>query len=258
MNKFIKHFSVTLAIVSIVLLFTHCGNDTPHSIKTVSSFSPPAPVEAATGTTKLVTHVTLNPARTVVIDTEIGQNNEPDIQKILALGETKEPIFVVLKSPGGDVLSGAMILSAIEAAQGPVYTICDTLCASMAAIIFEHGTQRYMVDRSLVMFHPASGGAQGEVDKMVSRIGTIQRYIGKMEAYIANRVGISFEKYKELSGKELWLDAEDAVNQKYADAIVSIVLPPKNMQVVLTPEDQQRLNKLQIAPLKREVTIDWK
>lgn len=143
-------------------------------------------------------------------------------KQILYLGKSPEPLTVIINSPGGSVVDGAEIISAMEAAKGPVNTLCVELCASMAAMIHQYGTNRLMINRALVMFHPASGGLEGEVDKMSSRLGTLKRYIGKMEANVAKRAKISYDEYKRLSGVELWLDAEDAVNQGFADSIVFV------------------------------------
>lgn len=200
------------------------------SMKTL--LSPHAPVIAPNNVvpTKTVVKYVLPPDRTVYITGSIGMEDSlPETalvaDKITNLGQSSDPIYVVLSSPGGSIIDGAMILTAMEGAKGPVYTICKEVCASMAAIIFEYGTKRLAVDRSFVMFHPASGGAGGEIDKVVSRLTSIQHYIGKMEAFIANRANLSFEKYKELSSKELWVDAEDAVNTGFADEVVTIVVP---------------------------------
>lgn len=239
-----------------ILFLTACSAPVS-TTKTLNSPQPPTPVASPTGQTKNITHIDLPVTRTVIIYGEIGDMGDK-IQQIVSMGRSKEPIYLVLKSPGGSVVDGAGVLSAIEAAQGPVYTICDTLCASMAAIIFEHGTKRYMVDRSLVMFHPASGGMQGEMDKMKSRLDTFVRFIGKMEAYIANRVGISFDEYKKLASVELWIDSEDAVNRNYADGLVSVSYP-ESITVVARPSEENRdlLNHMFLTPTPTSVNINW-
>ncbi len=253
-------FIETVALTALIFLtWSACNKQSAPEVKSIPSVSVPAPASPTVGkNNKSVTKLDLPKDRTVLIYGEINQNNEQTVQDILALGKSSEPMYIVLKSPGGSVLDGAMIISAIEAATGPVYTICDTLCASMAALIFEHGTGRYMVDRSFVMFHPASGGAQGEVDKMVSRMTTIQKFIGKMEAYVAQRANITFERYKQLSGVELWIDSEDAVSSGFADALVSYSYP---QSFTHTPsEDAENLLKkipgFNLEPMKRDVKIN--
>lgn len=161
--------------------------------------------------------------RVVYILGIIDESNSSSIAaEILRMSNDPKPITIVINSPGGSVLDGAQIISAIEGARGPVNTLCIELCASMAAMIHQYGTNRLMLDRSIIMFHPASGGAQGEVDKMASRINTIKDYIGEMEQNVAKRSKMTYNEYKFKSGTELWLSAKDAYKSNVSDSTVVI------------------------------------
>jgi ATP-dependent Clp protease protease subunit len=137
---------------------------------------------------------------------------------------TSKPIYLLLDSPGGSVIDGARIISEMQASQAPVYTVCVQLCASMAAMILEYGKERYAVDRSIIMFHPASVGAlvQGELDKVVSRFSFLQRYVDKMDHHTAARAGQTYAEFKAKTSRELWIDAEDALAEKLIDAVVTL------------------------------------
>lgn len=178
----------------------------------------------ATAQTKLVLkELNLSSNRQVFISGVIDETNSPALTKeLLELGKTAEPITIVINSPGGSVFDGAAIISAIEAAKGPVNTLCVQLCASMAAMIHSYGTQRLMLNRSVLMFHPASGGVQGTVDQMHSRLALITSFMTKMEQNVSSRSHTTLEKYKARSRVELWLDAEDSVQQGFADQIVFV------------------------------------
>lgn len=160
--------------------------------------------------------------RIVYVYGEINHSNGPQVAKqILTLGNSPEPMTIFINSPGGSVLTGATIISAIESAKGPVNTVCVELCASMAAMIHQYGTNRLVMNHSILMFHPASGGgADGEVDKQFAELNFFKRFIGKMEENAANRAKITYKEYKYLSGTELWLDSEDAVSSNFADKVV--------------------------------------
>lgn len=149
-----------------------------------------------------------------------ASNSYAAVKQILDLGKSPEPIYIILNSPGGSVLDGAMVISAMEAAKGPVNTICVSMCASMAAMIHQYGTKRYMYDRSVLMFHPAAGGFEGTLDQMNSRLNLFKNYTLKLEQNVARRSGISWETYKAKSLVELWIDAEDSLSQGFADNIV--------------------------------------
>ena len=122
-----------------------------------------------------------------------------------------------------------------------------TLCASMAAIIHQYGTNRYMVDRSFLMFHEASGAVQGTVPQMVSQLLSMTRYINKMIGKIAQRAGLTFDQLNATLASELWLDAEDALASKFSDGTVNVYFDEKT---AINPSgnysDQSKKNAKQI------------
>ena len=91
----------------------------------------------------------------------------------------------------------------------------------MDSMIHQYGTKRYMTDRSIIMFHPASAGSQGDVDRMYSMTKFLKRYTNKLEMDIAKRQHLTFEQYKFKTGTEVWIDAEDAQQQHITDGLVS-------------------------------------
>ena len=211
----------------IALASAACTPNLNYYTKTVDTAVAPTGAEVALAAVpqKRIVRLALDPARTVFITGEIGENALLIAANISNLGASSEPITIVLNSPGGSVMHGANIISAIEAARGPVNTVCNAMCASMAALIFEYGTHRFLVDRTILMFHPASGGVEGELDKMASRTEAIQRFVAKLEAHVAKRAGLTFGQYKSLASRELWLDAEDAVATGFADKLVAVTWP---------------------------------
>ena len=180
---------------------------------------------STTGETKVIKTLKVDPKRTVRIDFPIGYFEPIDTevkQQLSELGNSKEPIFVLLNSPGGSVDVGNEIISLMQAADGPVYTVCLSLCASMAAVILEHGTKRFALDRSTVMFHDASGGARGSLGQMNSLLQFYRRGIEKTNRYIAERSGMKYEAFMDLQRDNLWIDAEDAKALNLVDDLVRL------------------------------------
>ncbi len=170
---------------------------------------------------KKVKVLRLDPDRTINVFGPIGNNAHQAAAAIRSMNTmSKSPIYVVLYSPGGSVIDGAALISTMQASDAPVHTICYSFCASMAAMIHQYGIQRYMTDRSILMFHPASFGTQGEVDKVFSQTQTIQRYINKIEIEVANKMKISFDEYKKRASKEYWIDSEDSLKANVVDSII--------------------------------------
>lgn len=139
--------------------------------------------------------------------------------------KSSEPIFLLLDSPGGSVIDGASVINEMEASKAPVYTVCTRLCASMAAMIHSYGSKRYALDRAILMYHPATAGAQGQVANMLSLLNAINRYTDKMVANIVSRSKLNKADYEKLIAYELWIDSEDALAKGLTDGTVSLSVP---------------------------------
>lgn len=166
--------------------------------------------------------------------------------------------------PGGSVLHGAMIISAMQAAKGKVNTLCVMLCASMAAMIHSYGDERLMLDRAILMYHPASGGLEGEVDKMASRLGTIQRIVEKMNRNVANRSKLDYTEFKNRTNVEIWIDAEDALREGFTDKIVAVtgedgasLFPPPEIGLFKVPAAPQPRRFIDIPFVAPSLNINW-
>lgn len=223
-------------IAGLSVAVAYMGDDVPNIDETVTSKAPNRPVETFKSsdqvikTDKLsVKSLDLKKGTTVILSTEVSSFSANQvINQIQKANKAKpgQPIYLLLDSPGGSVIDGARIISTMQASKSPVYTVCLQICASMAAMILEYGEERYAVDRSIIMFHPASIGGifQGELDKIVSRFTFLQRYVDKMDHYTAKRSGQTYDQFKSKTSRELWIDAEDALEQHYIDAVVKVNL----------------------------------
>ena len=148
--------------------------------------------------------------------------------------ENKRVIYLLLDSPGGSVFDGSRLIAAMGNSKAPVYTIVTGLCASMCAMTLEYGEKRYMLDRTTLMFHPASMTIMisGEVDKIVSRLSYGKREIDKMDIHTAKRSGWTYDAFKLKTQQEYWLDSDDALEAHLIDGVVDIDFVKK-----IVPED---------------------
>lgn len=199
---------------------------------------------------KSLTKLNIDFSRAVFL---LGEVNETILQQIAQIQQlstsSSEPIYLMIDSPGGSVFDGYKMLSAMESSRAPIYTVCMSLCASMAAIIHQYGTQRYMFDRATLMFHDAAGGFQGEMKKMQTRLNYINRALEKVDRKIASKIGISYEKYMSLHQNELWIDAEDATKMHFADAVVATEYPMM-LQTQLAPPGEEKNKKEKVLDVR--------
>lgn len=193
---------------------------------------------------KPVKRLTLKPENVVLVLDEIDESALSIADEIMRKErDGAKELYVLINSPGGSVLDGAMIISAMEAVKIPVYTVCLQLCASMGAMIHSYGKERYAVDRAILMYHPASGGLSGSVPQMSARLKWISEYVLKMDAFIAKRSKISLDEFLRKIESELWLDAEDATRANFNDRIVSVDLKLEKDKLAILQGVSKKMKK---------------
>lgn len=253
----VKGYSLATKKEAVIAVYETKLQETVTSVKNVSgknvggvTFTNPEK-PAAVKTVKKVKNLEVNLSRLIELYGPISGNAvEASIRLSLMDQQSSKDITIVIDSPGGSVVDGARLISAMQAARSKIRTICLSMCASMGFMIHQYGTERLALDRAILMAHPASGGVRGDVDNMANQLKTIQRYINKMEAEVGARMGLSFETYKAKVAQEYWIDAEDALVEKALDGLVSISIERRSEAMSFSPEQRRRhaLDIIWIAP----------
>lgn len=184
----------------------------------------------------------LDSDRVILINTPIGDMSA-QISQLHAMAEDSDaPIYIAIDSPGGSVMGGTEFITAMKSVKAPVITICLNLCASMAFIIHQYGTQRWMTDHAILMSHPASigGGMGGELDKVLSGLVIIQRYVEKHNVAISKRAKMSYEEFKARSSIEMWLMSDEALATGFADKAVSLSYEKEERKIEPSEEKMYR------------------
>lgn len=184
-------------------------------------------------TVKKIGVLSVDAERVVPLLGEIGDNAAGVAARITELSTSSKPIILAINSPGGSVLDGALIISAMEASKAPVYTVCVQLCASMAAIIHQYGVVRLMQDRSILMFHDAAGQMQGFLPHMTAQLNVINRYIARFNVHISNRIGITPDALEALEHKNLCVDAQDSLPMHLTDNLVYLRVTGSQSEMVM-------------------------
>ncbi len=104
--------------------------------------------------------------RRIVLDGEINQDSA--LQVILSLWKltkknNKDPIYIFINSPGGEISAGLSIIDAMRYVKVPIYTFCYSLAESMAAVILAAGDKRFAFKHSTIMIHQPLTAANGYV-----------------------------------------------------------------------------------------------
>lgn len=160
-----------------------------------------------------------------------GSINQDSIKKaILAIADLDhsraskgEPIYLVLKSPGGSVMAGERLIQ--FAKHIPNLHTISIYAASMAhAIVQALPGTRFATEHNIMMAHRARGSFQGqfETGEVESQLKLFKKVVRTMELRNSSRIGISLEEYKKRIVNEWWAHGLYSKQQNIVDEIIDI------------------------------------
>lgn len=172
--------------------------------------------------------IVLNKDNTVVLRGPVTSSSVGDVmQKLSELnkkGESTDPIYLVLQTPGGSVVSGLNLIEYMNSLRRPVFSVAN-FAASMGFHILENSPKRYITKYGTIMSHRASGGFQGDIPQQVkSRFKHITDLLEKMDEQVISRTAGKFNKksYSELIRDEYWAVGSNAIADGFADEVVTL------------------------------------
>lgn len=166
--------------------------------------------------------------RLIFLDTDFNDQMAHVIKmQLLWLdSQSDEPITLYICSPGGSVVSGLGIADVVHSLRSPVRTVVMGYAASMGCYTQSTmGTPGYRLggQRSYVMCHQVSSGTKGVIMDQKISLAHSERLNTLLMTEIANAVGVSYEQLLEDANRDLWLNAEEALNygtKGFYDAII--------------------------------------
>ena len=138
--------------------------------------------------------------------------------------DTKEPIFLLINSPGGSIYDGFDFIRFAETSKRPINTI-TIFAASMAFQIVEALGTRYVTSYSTLMSHRSKGGFQGEFPGQVnSRYSHVMSHIIEQDVKLIARTNgkQTAESYATLIADEYWANSSRAIEDGFADKEVTV------------------------------------
>lgn len=141
----------------------------------------------------------------------------------LAREDPDKDINLYINSPGGVISAGLAIYDTIQLVQPDVSTICIGMAASMATVILCSGTRgkRYALPNSTIHLHQAVGGAQGQAADIEIAAREIMRLQDILRTILVKHTGQTLEKITHDTDRDFYLNAEQAVEYKIVDEILS-------------------------------------
>ena len=154
-------------------------------------------------------------ARTVLITGPINQEiARTTTARLIALAAvSKDPINVVVSSPGGHVESGDMIFDMIRFVEAPVNMIGTGWVASAGALIFVAvpRERRFCTRNTRFLLHQPSGGAGGPATDIGIQAREIMKMRDRLNRIFADATGQPVEKIEEDTDRDHWMNPEEAM-----------------------------------------------
>lgn len=153
---------------------------------------------------------------------EIGREVDANqfAQALAGLDSQVDTVHMHVNSPGGDVISGLSVISAMRSMRAFIHVHVEGIAASMAAVIAVCGDRVSMQDYSKLMIHDPffSGTDKSRMsDKAVKALGSVTDTLQT----ILSRRGCEKERIASLMAAETWFTADEAKAEGLIDEVVS-------------------------------------
>lgn len=172
-------------------------------------------------------------SRIIVLDSDFNSQMAHVIKlQLLYLDSVSaDPITMYVTSPGGSVHDGLGIADVVGNLRSPVTTIVLGYAASMGCYMQSVlGTpgRRFAGKRAFIMCHQVSSGTQGLITDQKIALEHSNRLNNLLTTEIAEAVGVSHEQLLADADRDLWLNAEEALNYGTKGFIDGIYLGKRN------------------------------
>lgn len=132
-------------------------------------------------------------------------------------------VTVRINSPGGDVLAGAEIYSALREhsmnGRGRVKVIITALAASAASVIAMAGDEILISPVAYMMIHNPWSSATGDAREMRKTAKTLDEITEGLITAYQRRTGKTRDQLKRMLDNETWMSAQTCVDEGFADGI---------------------------------------
>jgi ATP-dependent Clp protease protease subunit len=138
--------------------------------------------------------------------------------------ESKNDIHFYINSPGGSITAGLAVYDTMRFLRCEVATYCVGQAASMAAVLLSggQGGKRFVLTNGRVLLHQPSisGILEGTATDLDIEAKEILRLRNRLYNILAEHTGQKAEKIEKDCDRNLWLEAEEAINYGLADRIL--------------------------------------
>ncbi len=138
--------------------------------------------------------------------------------------DSNSDISFYINSPGGAITAGLAIYDTMQFLRCDVATYCIGQAASMGAVLMTAGTdgKRFLLNNSRILLHQPliSGVLTGPATDLDIQAKEIIRLRTRLYDIISKHTGKKAEKIEKDCDRNLWLEADEAIEYGLADKIL--------------------------------------
>ena len=136
--------------------------------------------------------------------------------------EERKPIRLYINSPGGELIEGFALISAIELSKTPVWTINMGQWSSMAFLIGITGDKRWSLPNSMFLMHDGTSGAFGSASKVQDQMKFEERFEKEVvKPHVLKHSCMKEAQYDASARVEFYMLPQDALAFDFIDEIVN-------------------------------------
>ena len=166
--------------------------------------------------------------RTVILNSEIDENILETVVlplKNFEKDNNKEPIKLILNTPGGSVADGLMLCNVIDNYTKPLEIIVPSYACSMGTIILCSGNKNPNVIKkcypfSFALFHSGQTIVGGETTTVDDIVDFNRGVNARIREYIISNTKISADLYDAHYRKQWYLTAQEMLEYQLVDEII--------------------------------------
>lgn len=166
-----------------------------------------------------------------------------DVFESIRMASPNDVIKIHINSPGGDLFTAIQFMRVLKETEAKVVTSVEGACMSAATLIFLAADQFEISEHSVFMFHNYSTVMYGKGGELFDGIMHDRKWSENLLK--TEYEGFLTEKEIEtvLDGKDIWLDADDAVER------LNVFAKLQQQRI-----EEQKAEEQQPAPKKRKTT----
>ena len=154
-----------------------------------------------------------------------------DVNEAIA-NDTDGRLELEVNSPGGLVNSGNEIYTALKNYDGKVIVNIVGEACSAASLIAMAGDTVRMSPVAMMMIHNIKNGLMGDKNDMQDNAELLKKYDAVIASAYCAKTGLAEDAILDKMNKTTWLNADEAVEQGFADEIMEFEQKEEPMQLV--------------------------